>query len=143
MVDVPFGAAQVVTSLLSGEVDTAVQLPAALAEYVKVGQLRLLATLTTERDPAFPNTPTAREQGIDVSLEAWRGIAVPKDTPKSVIAILEAAIRKTVESPDFAHASAPLGVRPAFLPADAFGRRIAREDAELARLIEFIGLKKS
>jgi tripartite-type tricarboxylate transporter receptor subunit TctC len=114
-----------------------------LAEYVKVGQLRLLATLTTARDPAFPDTPTAREQGIDVSLEAWRGIAVPKGTPKSVIAILEAAIRKTVESPDFAHASAPLGVRPAFLPADAFGRRIAREDAELARLIEIIGLKKS
>ncbi|MBV8166638.1 MAG: tripartite tricarboxylate transporter substrate binding protein [Alphaproteobacteria bacterium] len=143
MVDVPFGAVQVVTSLVSGEVDAAVQLPAALAEYAKVGQLRLLATLTTERDPAFPDTPTAREQGVDVSLEAWRGIAVPTGTPKPVIATLEAAIRKTVLSPDFAHASAPLGVRPAFLPAAAFGQRIAREDAELARLIELIGLKKS
>ncbi|MBI3516437.1 MAG: tripartite tricarboxylate transporter substrate binding protein [Proteobacteria bacterium] len=143
MVDVPFGAAQVVTSLVSGEVDAAVQLPAALTEYVKVGQLRLLAALTSNRDLAFPDTPTAHEQGVDVSLEAWRGIAVPKGAPKPVIATLEAAIRKTVESPEFAQASKPLGVRPAFLPADAFGRRIAREDAELARLIEIIGLKKS
>jgi tripartite-type tricarboxylate transporter receptor subunit TctC len=143
MVDVPFGAAQVVTSLVSGEVDAAVQLPAALTEYVKVGQLRLLAVLTTDRDPAFPDTPTAREQGVDVSLEAWRGLAVPKGTPTAVIATLEAAIRKTVESPEFAQATKPLGVRPAFSPADAFGRRIAREDAELARLIEIIGLKKS
>jgi tripartite-type tricarboxylate transporter receptor subunit TctC len=143
MVDVPFGAAQVVTSLVQGEVDSAVQLPAALAEYVKLGQLRLLASLTTNRDPAFPDTPTAREQGVDVSLEAWRGIAVPKGTPKPVIAVLDGAIRKTVESAAFAHATAPLGVRPAYLPADAFGARIAREDAELAKLIELIGLKKS
>lgn len=143
MVDVPFGAAQVVTSLTQGEVDTAVQLPAALSEYVKSGQLRLLAALTATRDPAFPDIPTAQEQGLAVSLEAWRGIAVPKGTPKPVIAALEAAIRKTVESPAFAQATRPLGVRPAFLPADAFGQRIAREDAELAKLIELIGLKKS
>jgi tripartite-type tricarboxylate transporter receptor subunit TctC len=142
-IDVPFGAAQVVTSLLHGEVDAAVQLPAALTEYVKIGQLRLLAALTSKRDPAFPDTPTAHEQGVDVSLEAWRGIAVPKGTPKPVIATLEAAIRKAVENPEFAQASKPLGVRPAFLPAHEFGRRIAREDAELARLIEIIGLKKS
>jgi tripartite-type tricarboxylate transporter receptor subunit TctC len=143
VIDVPFGAAQVVTNLLNGEVDAAVQLPASLAEYVKSGHLRLLASLTAERDPAFPGVPTAREQGVDVSLEAWRGIAVPKGTPKAVIAMLEAAIKKTVESPEFAQASERLGVRPAFLPADEFGRRIAREDAELARLMEIIGLKKS
>ena len=143
MVDVPFGAAQVVTSLVQGEVDTAVQLPAALAEYVKVGQLRLLASLTGARDPAFPDVPTAREQGVDVALDAWRGIAVPKGTPRPVIAALEAAIRKTVEGPAFAEATRPLGVRPAFLPAAAFGQRIAKEDAELARLIALIGLKKS
>ena len=101
-VDVPFGAAQVVTSLLGGQVDAAVQLPAALSEHVKSGQFRLLATLTDKRDPAFPDVPTAREQGFDVSLEAWRGIAVPKGTPKPVIAALEAAIKKTVESPEFA-----------------------------------------
>src|SRR5437867_10252112 len=75
-VDVPFGAAQVVTSLLGGQVDAAVQLPAALSEHVKSGQLRLLASLTDERDPLLGDVPTAREQGIDVSLEAWRGIAV-------------------------------------------------------------------
>src|SRR5256885_545475 len=80
------GAAQVITSLLGGQVDAAVQLPAALAEHVKSGQMRLLATLATERDPAFPDVPTAREQGLDVSLEAWRGIAAPKGTPKPVIA---------------------------------------------------------
>jgi tripartite-type tricarboxylate transporter receptor subunit TctC len=142
VVDVPFGAAQVLTSLLGGQVDAVVQLPAALAGYVKVGQVRLLASLTAERDPAFPDVPTAREQGYDVSLEAWRGVAVPKGTPQKVIAVLEAAIKKTVESREFAEACGRLGVRPAFMPAAEFGRLVAEEDASLARVMDTIGLKK-
>jgi len=142
VVDVPFGAAQVVPSLLGNQVDAVVQLPAALSGYVKTGQVRLLAALTSRRDPALPDVPTAREQGFDVSLEAWRGIAVPKGTPKASIAALEAAIRKTAESPDFARASERLGVSPAFMPAEEFGQLIAREDGELARIMQLIGLKK-
>jgi tripartite-type tricarboxylate transporter receptor subunit TctC len=140
--EVPFGAAQVVPSLLGGHVDAVVQLPAALSAPVKQGQVRLLAALIPNRDPALPEVPTAREQGIDVSLEAWRGIAVPKGTPKSAIAMLEAAIRKTAESPDFVQACEKLGVRPAFMPAEEFGSLIAKEDAELARIMQLIGLKK-
>ena len=86
--------------------------------------------------------PTAREQGFDVALEAWRGIAVPRGTPRAVIAALESAIRNTVERAEFVKASENLGVRPAFLPADEFGELIAKEDAQLARLMQAIGLKK-
>ena len=140
--EIPFGAAQVVPSLIGGHVDAVVQLPAALSGQVKQGAVRLLAVLIPNRDPALPDVPTAREQGIDVSLEAWRGIAVPRGTPRPAIAALEAAIRRTVEAPDFARGSENLGVRPAFLPANEFGELIAKEDAELARLMQAIGLKK-
>jgi tripartite-type tricarboxylate transporter receptor subunit TctC len=142
VVDVPFGAAEVVTSLLGGQVDAVVQLPAALAEHVKSGQVRLLATIASARDPAFPDVPTAGELGLNVALEAWRGIAAPKGTPKAVIDTLSAAIKDTVESPEFTQACLRLGARPAYLPADRFGPQIAKEDAELAKLMEIIGLKK-
>ena len=142
VVDVPFGAAQVVPSLLGGQVQAVVQLPAALSGYVKSGQVRLLAALTSARDPALSGVPTAREQGFDVSLEAWRGIAAPAGTPKPVVAVLEAAIRRTAEGADFAQASERLGVRPAFMPSGEFGALIAKEDAELARIMQLIGLKK-
>jgi tripartite-type tricarboxylate transporter receptor subunit TctC len=142
VVDVPFGAAEVITSLLGGQVDAVVQLPAALTEHVKSGQVRLLATITSSRDPAFPDVPTAGELGLDVSLEAWRGVAVPQGTPQAVVDTFEAAIRSTVESPEFAQACLRLGARPAFLPADEFGRLIAQQDAQLAQLMEVIGLKK-
>jgi tripartite-type tricarboxylate transporter receptor subunit TctC len=142
VVDVPFGAAQLVPALLGGQVDAAVQLPAALAGSVRSGQLRLLAALTAQRDPAFPDVPTAHEQGFDVSLEAWRGIAAPKGTPQAVIERLEAAIRNTVESQEFKDGCERLGARPSYAPALAFGDIIAKEDARLAELMETIGLNK-
>ena len=141
--EVPFGAAQVVPSLLGGHVDAVVQLPAALSAPVKQGQVRLIAALIPRRDPALPEVPTAREQGIDVSLEAWRGIAVPRGTPRATTGMLEAAIRRTVESSEFQKGSENLGVRPAFLSADEFSELISKEDAALSRLMQLIGLKKS
>ncbi len=142
VLDVPFPAAQTVPSLLGGHVDALVQLPAALSSHVKNGTVRLVAALTSKRDPALPDVPTAQEQGFDVSLEAWRGIAAPRGTPKTVVAALEAAIRRTVESPGFASASQKLGVTPAYMPAEEFGALIAGEDATLARLMQLIGLEK-
>jgi putative tricarboxylic transport membrane protein len=142
VVDVPFGAAEVITSLLGGQVDAVVQLPAALAEHVKSGQARLLAAMSATRDPAFPDVPTASELGFNVALEAWRGIAVPKGTPKDIIAAYEAAIKDTVASPEFTEACMRLGARTAFLGADQFGALIAKQDPELADLMSVIGLKK-
>ena len=141
-VDVPFAAAQVVPSLLGGQVDAVVQLPAALAQYVKSGQVRFLAAMVATRDPAFPDVPTAREQGFDVTLEAWRGIAVPTGTPVATVAALELAIRNTVTSKEFVQAAERLGARPAFLPSGQFGALIAKEDVYLAKLMGVIGLKK-
>jgi tripartite-type tricarboxylate transporter receptor subunit TctC len=140
--EVPFAAAQVVPSLLGGHVDVLVQLPAALAGPVKQGQVRLIAALIPARDPALGDVPTAREQGVDVALEAWRGIAVPHGTPRAVIAQLENAIRTTVAAAEFQRAAERLGVRPAYMPAAQFAELIAREDAAIARLMQAIGLKK-
>jgi tripartite-type tricarboxylate transporter receptor subunit TctC len=142
-VDVPFGAAQVVPSLLGGQVDAVVQLPAALAQYVKNKQVRFLAALVASRDPAFPDVPTAREEGFDVTLEAWRGIAAPAGTPVATVAALELAIRNTVASKEFLQACERLGARPAFLPTGQFSALIAKEDTYLAKLMDDVGLRKS
>jgi tripartite-type tricarboxylate transporter receptor subunit TctC len=142
VVDVPFNAAQVVPSLLGGHVDSVVQLPGALAGHVKSGTVRALVALSGARDPFFPQVPTAREQGVNAVAELWRGVAVPKGTPPRVVAKLEDAIRKTVESPEFTRAAEKLLVAPAFLPAPEFGKLIAKEDAEIAQAVKALGLRQ-
>jgi len=143
VIDVPFSAAQVVPSLLGGHVQAVVQLPGALASLVKAGSLRVLAALSAKRDPIFPDVPTAREQGYNIAAELWRGIAVPKGTPPAVIAKLESAIRRTVTSPEFAKSSEQLLVTPAYLPAAEFGKVIAKDDADIAQMMQALGLKKN
>ena len=141
--DVPYAASQIIPNLMGGHVDVVVQFPGALAGQVTAGTIRVLAALSSQRDPLFPQVPLARELGLDIALDAWRGVAAPRGTPKTVIATLENAIRETVQSPDFATAAAKLYVNPGFLPGPEFGKMIAAEDAYLARVMEQIGLKKS
>jgi tripartite-type tricarboxylate transporter receptor subunit TctC len=142
VLDVPYSAAQVISNLLGGLVEAFVTLPAAVAAHLQSGKLRALASLTAARDPALPQVPTARELGYDVALDAWRGIAVPKGVPAANVAVLETAIRQTVESPEFTQGTQKLYVRPAFLGAQEFGELIAREDVQLARIMQAIGIKK-
>jgi len=142
VVDVPFNAAQVVPSLLGGHVDAVVQLPGALAGHVKSGAVRALAAMSGVRDPALPDVPTAREQGVNTVAELWRGVVVPKGTPRRIVARLEDAIRATVTGPEFVKAAEKFLVTPAFLPAAEFGKLIAKEDAEIAQAVKALGLRQ-
>lgn len=140
---VPFTGGQAVVNLLGERIEGTVQLPAALVSHVKGGELRILAVLGSKRDPIFPNVPTAQELGYKVALDMWRGIAVPKGTPKPVIARLQDAVKRTVESPEFETAGKNIGFAPAFLPASDFGKLIADDDKKLAEVMVALGLKKN
>jgi len=142
VIAVPFGEGQALVNLLGGRIEAIVQLPAALVEHVKSGELRILTVLASARDPIFPEVATAAELELPVSLEMWRGIAVPKGTPKPIIERLDDTIRRTVESQAFVDAGSALGFRPAYLPSREFAQLIARDDAKLAQLMLDLGLKK-
>ncbi|MEF7613189.1 tripartite tricarboxylate transporter substrate binding protein [Aquincola sp. MAHUQ-54] len=139
---VPFAAAQVVTSLLGGHIDALVQLPSALAPHVRAGTLRIVGVLASKRDPAFPGVPTAIEQGFDFQADMWRGVAAPRGTPPAVLARLEKAIQKTVDSPEFKAQGEKNGYIAAFQPASEFNHTIATEDALLAKLMTRVGMKQ-
>jgi tripartite-type tricarboxylate transporter receptor subunit TctC len=141
-IDVPFGEGQAVVNLLGQRIEGVVQLPAALIAHVKSGDLRVLAVLGSKRDPIFPDAPTAEELGYPVTLDMWRGIAVPKNTPKAVVAKLQDAIKQSVESQQFQDAGKNIGFMPAYLPASDFGKLIASDDARLAQVMADLGLKK-
>jgi tripartite-type tricarboxylate transporter receptor subunit TctC len=139
---IPFGAAQVVTSLLGGHIDAVVQLPGALTPLVRAGNLKVIGVLASQRDPAFPNVPTAIEQGMKFQADMWRGLAVPKGTPKPVVAKLENAVRMAINTPEFRAQGDKLGFSPAFQPANDFGTTIAADDQLLSKAMEKAGLKK-
>jgi tripartite-type tricarboxylate transporter receptor subunit TctC len=80
---VPFkGTGDLIASVLGGHVDAAMAyLPLAIQQK---GQMRLLAVASEKRHPAFPDVPTFKELGFNWVDGAYRGIAVPRTTPKDV-----------------------------------------------------------
>src|SRR6266849_2437206 len=142
IIDVPFGEGQAVVNLLGSRIEGVVQLPAARVSHVKSGDLRVLAVLGSKRDPVFPDVPTANELGYSVTLDMWRGIAVPKGTPTPIIARLQDVIERTVDSQPFKDAGKAIGFTPAYLSAAEFGTLIANDDEKLAQLMTDLGLKK-
>jgi tripartite-type tricarboxylate transporter receptor subunit TctC len=62
--------------------------------------VKVLAVLTRERSPIFPDLPTAREQGIDVTDGYyWNGFFLPKGTPEPIVTALNEALQKAMDAP--------------------------------------------
>jgi tripartite-type tricarboxylate transporter receptor subunit TctC len=137
---VPYGQGTAPAELLGGRVDAALQWPSQFKAQADANELRVIAVTSPERIPVMPDVPTAKEQGYDVELVMWRGLAVPKGTPKDVIVKLEDAVRTVVTGPRFKELSASLGFEPGFLPAADFGALVADDDIAIAGLMKQLGL---
>jgi tripartite-type tricarboxylate transporter receptor subunit TctC len=80
---VPFkGTGDLISSMLGRHVDAAMTyLPFAIQQKSK---MRLLAVASEKRHASFPDVPTFRELGLNWVDGAYRGIALPKSTPKEI-----------------------------------------------------------
>jgi tripartite-type tricarboxylate transporter receptor subunit TctC len=106
--------------------------------HVKSGDLRALALLSSIPDPVFPNVKSAKAQGYNIDMPLWRGISAPKGTPKAVMAKLQAAIKKAVESSEFKEAGTKIGFTPAYQGSESFTKSIAEDDRRTAEVIKAI-----
>jgi putative tricarboxylic transport membrane protein len=134
---------QATADLLAGRIEVVVQFPQAVIPHVKSGELRALALLSSIPDPVFPDVKSAKAQGYNVDMPLWRGISAPKGTPKAVIAKLQDAVKKAVESPEFKEAGLKIGFTPAYQPSDAFTRTVAEDDKRTAAVIKEIKATES
>ncbi len=100
MVHVPYrGSAPMVTDLLGGQVQAAVDnLPASI-EYIRVGKLRALAVTSASRWQALPDIPTLASFQPGFEATAWIGIGVPKNTPVEIIDKLNKEINAGLADP--------------------------------------------
>ena len=101
IVHVPYkGGGPAVSDTLGGQVQLLfVSLPAAY-QHVKAGRLRPLAVASDKRSIAAPDIPTIAEQGVDCVVNSWYGALVPAKTPPAIVARLNAAMVKVLQTPE-------------------------------------------
>ena len=69
--------------------------------HVKAGAVRALAISRIKRSALYPDLPTLDEAGVKgFNLDAWAGLVAPAGTPPAVVAKLNGALRKVIDSPE-------------------------------------------
>lgn len=137
---ISYGQGKAPVELLAGRIDAAIQWPGQFASYVQAGELNVLVVTGDERVAVLPEVPTAQEQGVDVNISMWRGLAAPAGTSADVVAKLQAAAEAAVASEQFRSAAGNIGFSPAFLNADEFGALIEKDDAFYGDLLTELGM---
>jgi putative tricarboxylic transport membrane protein len=93
------GGGERIAALLGGHVNMMVIEPAEAGEHIRAGNMRVLAQVTDRRLPAFPNVPTLKEAGFNVTpVPQVRGIVAPPGIPRENVAYWEGVFRKLTQT---------------------------------------------
>jgi tripartite-type tricarboxylate transporter receptor subunit TctC len=136
------GAATGLQELVAGGVQV---VTASLVEgrpLIDAKKVRALANMAEARDPVFPDVPTLKEQGLNWTMGAWRGFALPKGTPAEIQGVYEKAFDKLVKSKEFVDfmKGGPFGVL--YKPSAEFAKFLAEQDETFGVLMKEAGITK-
>ena len=135
-------AGQMNTDLIEGRLDVLFQSISAVAAMAQGGRMRPIAVSGPARVSAFPDLPTMREQGVDVTTTGWFGLAAPAGVPGPVLAKLDEALTATLEDEALRARIAAGGAIPEVMRRDAFARFMADESTRIGAIIRATGARQ-
>jgi tripartite-type tricarboxylate transporter receptor subunit TctC len=99
---VPYrGTAPALTDLVAGQIDIIVDQTSNSISQIRAKTIRAYAVTADKRVESAPEIPTTDEEGLKgFHMTLWSGLWVPKDTPKDVIAKLNAAAIEAMNDPE-------------------------------------------
>ena len=128
---------------LGGHAEVLYEQAGDVLQYLKAGQLKPLVIFAEKRHPAFPDVPTTKELGLEITLPQFRGIVARKGTPPERIQAMAEAFRKAMETPQWKKFAEEWYFAPdSYQGHDRFGKWVAGEVDTLDRLVKEFGLKK-
>ena len=101
---------------------------AAAAPHIKSGSLRALAVSTPQRNPSFPNVPTATESAVPgYDFASWGGMFAPTGTPRDIVLKLNGELAKALNGPDIKKRFDDMGLVARPSSPEEFGAFLASE----------------
>lgn len=135
------GASQVLTAVVSGELDVGFALPGVAAQYIQNGKLRPLAVLGQERIALLPDTPSLGELGFgNAGGVAWWAMVAPAGTPEPITQRMNAAMREAMSAPAARKRLEELGIVPAAGTREELATKLTRDAAIWSRVIKELGI---
>ncbi len=143
MLHVPYrGPPEATTALISGEVDVNFPSVTGALPFIETGRLKALAVSSAQRAPTLPSVPTLSESGLTgYERTGWNGVLAPAGVPKEIIARLNAAIVKAVDSPEMKQAIVKQGLLAQTGTPEQFAAFIRDQLVQNAKVVRFAGIK--
>jgi len=144
LVHVPYtGSPQAVTDLLAGRVTMMFSPASTVVSQAAAGKLKLLASASTKRPSALPDTPTMAEAGMpDFDTSIWFGLVAPAGTPRPVVDKLAGAVRAASKSDDVVKAWHAQVIDPLDGGPDQLAAHMSSEIKRWSEVASAAGLKK-
>jgi putative tricarboxylic transport membrane protein len=133
---------EVNAALLGGSVDMASPNPSEAAQLIQAKRLRPIAMFSPERLKNWPDVPTAKEQGIDVTLEQFRGVVAPSGLTNDQSLFWQNAMVKLFQSSEFRNYLENNGLRPLLKVGDDAGKYLAQENEFYTKVLTDLGVAK-
>lgn len=144
MIMVPFkGDADGAIALAGGHIDVHIAVPVSYKSLEAGKKVRVLAVADTSRSPLYNNTPTFRDNGVDLVIAAFHGVYVPKGTPADVEKKLADGIEKAMKSPELQKNMENVGAGVAFYRGEQAKAFLAKQDETYRNIIDKLGLRVS
>ena len=135
------GGAQALSDTLGGQVDMLAD-SSSWAPHVEAGKLRLLATWGEQRTPRFKDTPTLKELGFKVVVDAPNGIGAPRGLDPAVEKKLRDAFRFAVNSSEFKAVADKIDAPVMYLDGPDYQKYVQVMYDRETQLIERLKLKE-
>ena len=140
---VPYkGAAQAMTDLLGGQVQSFMSsVPSALAQ-IRGGRLRAIAVTSAKRAAEMPEVPAIAESGYaGFDATTWYGLLAPAGTPAAVIKRLNAEVNRALGMPDVSGRLAAEGGEVLGGSPERFASLLKADHAKWGRIVKESGAK--
>lgn len=133
------GGGDLLLAVLGGHVDLGVGEFAEVASQVQAGQVRVINSFTAQRIPGA-TFPTAREQGVEIVVEKFRGLLGPKGMDPAAVAYWEDAVRRALARPAYRAYYSSVFLLPAFMDHTQYNAYLHRMNQTLRRYMKEIGV---
>ena len=132
-----------ITAVLGGHVDLAITTVGILGQHVQAGRLRVIAVASNQRlAGALAQSPTWREQGVDVVFSSWRALIAPRAITPEQVAYWETLVGKATAQEEWTRELEKNGLTSNFMGSEATRRLFTQQAGELRTILTELGLAK-
>lgn len=137
----PKGTADIAAAIAGKHINGTIADPSSFKSQIEANKLKVLAVMSENRTKMFPNIPTFKELGHDMTIRAWAVLVAPKGTPKEILNILRESAKKVSTSSKYEDYFLKLGIDPTSIIGDDANKMMEEDFALYKKFLSQIPKK--